>query len=46
MNGATDFHKGLNKLEWQLGGLEQARDQDDARPDPAAPRLDESGEWW
>jgi hypothetical protein len=45
MNGATDFHRGLNKLEWQLGGGEEDRVHTVLAADPAAP-ASKSGEWW
>ena len=45
MNGSDDFRKGLNKLEWQLDGLDETRVQDALRGDSAAP-ASESGEWW
>ena len=45
MNGSDDFHKGLNKLEWQLDGLDETRVQTALRDDSAAP-ASESGEWW
>jgi len=45
MNGADDFHRGLNKLEWQLSGEHQARVQAVLSTDGAAPDS-ESGEWW
>jgi hypothetical protein len=45
MSGSDDFHKGLNKLEWQLDGNDETRVHDVLKGDSAAP-ASESGEWW
>jgi hypothetical protein len=45
MNGTDDFHKGLNKLEWQLDGNDETRVHDVLGADAAAPDSS-SGEWW
>jgi hypothetical protein len=45
MNGSDEFHKGLNKLEWQLDGDDEARVHAALTGDAAAP-VSSSGEWW
>ena len=45
MSGDDDFHRGLNKLEWQLGGEDEERVHAVLAWDSAAP-ASESGEWW
>ena len=45
MSGDDDFHRGLNKLEWQLGGEAEDRVHAVLAWDSAAP-ASESGEWW
>jgi hypothetical protein len=45
MNGSDDFHKGLNKLEWQLDGDDETRVHAVLGTDAAAPDTT-SGEWW
>ena len=45
MNGSDEFHKGLNKLEWQLDGSDETRVHTALGADATAPDSS-SGEWW
>jgi hypothetical protein len=45
MSGKDDFHRGLNKLEWQLDGSDETRVHEVLGTDKSAPDAS-SGEWW
>ena len=38
MSGKDEFHKGLNKLEWQLDGSDETRVHEVLGTDKSAPR--------